>query len=165
MANQQHRGQLEVIAACSVEPRSANAIADLLGDRTAQATKALADRLVTDGDLSRVPHPTRANAWRYEATQQGLDRLASEPVLLEPNTYLVLIRDKLDPSAASVIAAFVQIHPPLWIFRLHGRYRLAVAYRDSSSADTLEQGINQADGSASAASVVRADQVRLPVQF
>ncbi len=162
MAVRQHQGQLEVIAACSVEALSANSIADVLG-RVPQSTKALADRLVDSGDLDWVAHTTRAGARLYRASAKGLGRLAAEPATLEPNTYVVLIEDQLPPTAASVLAIFVREEPPMWMFRMHGSYRLVVAYADSTVADALERRVTRAS-SPTAAIVVHADQLRFPSQ-
>lgn len=153
--------QLDLIRACSGDPVSANLLALRL-HRVPQLARQMAEGLVVSGDLQKVPHGTRSNAWLYETTDQGLERLAAQSPRLEPNDYALFVQDPLPPAALRVLAEFVRANPPTSMVRTHGRYRLVITYRDSSLTDALEEQLAQAANATSVAIVVRIDEQRFP---
>ena len=155
--------RLEMIRACSGEPLSTTDMAHRLGRGTGGDTTALAERLADDGDLARSPHPKRKDASLYQATPQGLDRLADDAAHVDPGKYLVLIAESAVPAAMSALATFVNRTPPTWMVRGHGRYRLIVAYDESRVADALEAEVSKAAGDAITASVLRVDRQEFPL--
>lgn len=140
---------------------SADMIAQRLG-RNPSATRALVDRMTKAGHLVRLPHPSRQNGSVYRLAAGGQAVLAQVPVTIEKGECLVLIRDRLDLDAVRALSEYVRQQPPAWLLRVHGSYRLLVAYEDERSADELEQRVNQAAGKATAAAVLRAGGQRVP---
>ncbi len=157
--------QLQVVRVCSGEPLSTTEIARRLGRGNGGDTKALAERAAIGGGLSRVTHPNRSDAVLYQASPQGIEKLIAEGIEVQPGVYLVLIQEPLTPAAASAMAAFVRDDPPIWMLRIHGRYRLAIAYPDSTVADALERDVVTAAGAAEAAAVVRVDRQEFPLNL
>jgi hypothetical protein len=153
-----------VLRVCAGKPLSTTTIAERLG-RGSSDTKALAERLVQSKELTRGTHPTRPGAWLYQVSQQGTQALLHDPPLVHPDNYLVLIADSLDPKACHALTEFVWETTPLWMVRVHGRFRLIVAYADQLLADGLQAAVNDAAQTGIAAILVRVDQQRVPRQL
>ena len=156
--------QARILRACAGAPVSADMIAQRLG-RNPSATRALLERMTKAGYLVRLPHPSRQNSSVYHLAAVGQAALRRAPVTIEAGESIVLIRDQLDPDAALTLSDYVRAQPPAWLLRVHGTYRLLVAYEDERLADELELRVNRAAGSAAAAAVVQVGGQRLPLDL
>lgn len=162
----QRETQLQVIRACSGDPISTTELAHRLGrDPSGGATTALVGREPTAKDLVRLPHPTRKDASLYQASPAGLEKLASDAPRVDRDAYLVLIAEPLEPAAVSALAAFVRKHPPAWMLRTHGRFRLVIAYSRRDLADDLERTVATAATTAAAVTVLRVDDQEFPLRL
>lgn len=161
MARQQEN-RWQILRISAGEPLSANAIARLL-NRGPGDTKALADRLADAGYLARVPHPTRAQSWLYQATTDGLASLTEEPLLLGPDSYLILLREPVTPATLMALVDQVSRAAPMWMLRVHGPYRMMIAYADGMIADRVQAALAAAADDGGAATVVRTGTQRFPM--
>jgi hypothetical protein len=101
----------------------------------------------------------------YQASSQGLEKLASEPPRIDLDTYVVLIAEPLEPAAASALAAFLRKQPPAWMLRTHGRFRLLIAYSKRGLADDLERTVATEAKTATAVAVLRVDDQVFPLNL
>jgi hypothetical protein len=139
-AGSQEEGRLAIVAACAGAPTTADTVAGRTGFPVESTRQRLARMASSAEPMVEV---VSAGPDRYQATESGLDRMMASPVVLTRGLSLVLVRDPVPVGVRRELAARCYYQPPLWLVRLRGPFRWAIAFRTADEAEQLEEALNE----------------------